>query len=153
MTFDNVNGVIKESLLCRYKIELETSMRGSDFIFDGVNLIYYITNVIKKFKRGGSYIDSLNWIKKNKATINLKKRDGKCFQYAATVPLNCEETKWNPEIISNMKPFINKYNWDKIKNPSKIDDWKTFEKNNLMISLNVFKYQRKGNMPSLYFKI
>ena len=47
MTFDNVNGVIKESLLCRYKIELETSMRGSDFIFDGVNLIYYITNVIK----------------------------------------------------------------------------------------------------------
>ena len=52
-----------------------------------------------------------------------------------------------------MKPFINKYNWDKIKNPSKIDDWKTFEKNNLMISLNVFKYQRKGNMPSLYFKI
>ena len=47
MTFDNVNGVIKESLLSRYQIEIETSMRGSDFIFDGVNLIYYITNVIK----------------------------------------------------------------------------------------------------------
>ena len=36
MTFDNVNGVIKESLLCRYQIELETSMRGSNFVFDGV---------------------------------------------------------------------------------------------------------------------
>ena len=47
MTFDNVNGIIKESLLSRYQIEIETSMRGSDFIFDGVNLIYYITNVIK----------------------------------------------------------------------------------------------------------
>ena len=47
MTFDNVNGVIKESLLSRCQIEIETSMRGSDFIFDGVNLIYYITNVIK----------------------------------------------------------------------------------------------------------
>ena len=44
---------------------------------------------------------------------------------------------WNPERISNIKSFINKYNWDKIKYPSEIDDWKIFEKNNLTIVLNV----------------
>ena len=36
-TYDNANEVIKEifeSLLSRYQIGLETSMKGSDFIFD-----------------------------------------------------------------------------------------------------------------------
>ena len=43
MTYDNANEVIKEifqSLLSRYQNGLETSMRISDFIFDGVNLLY-----------------------------------------------------------------------------------------------------------------
>ena len=33
--------------------------------------------------------------------------DDKCFQYAATVALNYEEIKWNPERFSNIKPFVN----------------------------------------------
>ena len=36
------------------------------------------------FKHHGSYIDSPDWIKKKKTTINLKNKDYKCFQYAAT---------------------------------------------------------------------
>ena len=48
--------------------------------------------------------------------------DDKCFQYAATVPLNYKEIKWNPERVSNIKPLINKYNWKGINCPSKIDD-------------------------------
>ena len=39
----------------------------------------------------GSYIDSPDWIKKEKVTINPKNTDDKCFQYAATVALNYEE--------------------------------------------------------------
>ena len=27
--------------------------------------------------------------------------------------------KWSPKKISNIKPFINNYNWDKIKKPLK----------------------------------
>ena len=39
--------------------------------------------------RGGSYIDSRDWIKKQKATINLiNKKDNKCFQEAVTITLN-----------------------------------------------------------------
>ena len=47
MINDKANKVINklfESLLNRYKSGLETSMRGSNFIFV---FIYYITNVIK----------------------------------------------------------------------------------------------------------
>ena len=70
-------------------------MKGSDFIFDSVQLLYYKCDIVN-FKLGGSYIDSPDWIKKKKAAINPKNNDNKCFQYAATVVLNYEEIKWNP---------------------------------------------------------
>ena len=62
------------------------------------------------FRRDGSYIDSPDWIKRKKATINPKNTAEKCFQNAATFALNFEKIKWNPERVSNIKPFINKYN-------------------------------------------
>ena len=96
-------------------------MRGSDYIFDSVQLLYYKCQSIN-FKREGSYIDSPDWIKKKKATINLKYEDDKCFQYAATVTLNHEDIKRNPQRISKIKPFINKYDWNGIKYPSKFND-------------------------------
>ena len=85
-------------------------MKGSDFIFDSVQLLYYKCHKIN-FKRGDSYIDSPNWIKKKKATIIPENKDDKCFQYGVAVALNCGNIKWNPERVSNIKPFINKYNW------------------------------------------
>ena len=51
--------------------------------------------------------------------------------------LNYGEIKWNPERISNVKPFINKYNRDEIKYQKKIHDWKTLEKDNSTITLDV----------------
>ena len=44
-------------------------MRGSDFIFDCAHLLYCKCHKIN-FKRGGSYIDSPDWIKSKKATTN-----------------------------------------------------------------------------------
>ena len=43
--------------------------------------------------RGGPYIDSPDWIKYKKATINLKNEDDECFKYAITVTLNHERIK------------------------------------------------------------
>ena len=47
------------------------------------------------FKRGSSYFDSLDWIKKKKATISSKNTDDKCFHYSATVALIYGKIKWN----------------------------------------------------------
>ena len=63
------------------------------------------------FKCGGSCIDYSDWIKKKKATINPKKRDDKCFQYAVRVALKYGEIELHPERVSNVKPLKNKYNW------------------------------------------
>ena len=76
-------------------------------------------------------------------TINpINKKDNICFQYAVTVVLNHEERGKNPERITKVKPFINKYNWEGINFPSEKDDWKNFEKNNVTIALNVL-YAKK----------
>ena len=124
------NEVVDESfelLRSRYQINLETSMIGSDFIFDTVQLMHCKCHKIKS-RHGGSYTDSPDWIKKKKAIINPKNEDHQCFQYPVTVALNYGEIELHPERLSNIKPFINKYNWKRINYLSKMDDWKTFEK-------------------------
>ena len=87
--------------------------------------------------RGGSYLDSPKWLKNKAATINPKNNDNKCFQYALTASLNYEQIKNNPERITKIKPFINKYKWKEIEFPSHSKDWKKFELNNKSIALNI----------------
>ena len=56
----------------RYYRNLETSMRGGDFIFDSVQLMYY--NCLKlNFRCGGSYIDSPDQIEKKKSNNKSQK--------------------------------------------------------------------------------
>ena len=66
-------------------------MRRSKFAFDYAQLLYYKYHKIN-FNRGGSNIDSPDWIKNKKATINsVSKKDSKCFQYGLTISLNYRE--------------------------------------------------------------
>ena len=81
-----------DSLKNRYQNNLE-SMKGSEFVFDCVHLLYYKCHKITP-NCSGSYRDSPDWIKSKKSTINsINKRDNKYFQYAVTVALNHEEIK------------------------------------------------------------
>ena len=61
-----------------------------------------------------------------------------------------KKIKWNPETVSNIKPFKNKYNWEKINYPSKIDDWKKLEK--IIQKLLLIFCILKKNTFCLYFK-
>ena len=91
--------------------------------------------------------------KKEKTTINPKNEDDKCFQYAVTVALNYEEIESHPERVANIKPLINKNNWKGINYLSKIDDWKTFEKNNPAIALNILYIKEKEICPACISKV
>ena len=58
---DEIIEIIFESLLERYQEGLEQSLRGSEFIFDSVDALYY--DLIKvSLSRVGSYIDSPEWL-------------------------------------------------------------------------------------------
>ena len=48
---------------------------------------------------------------------------------------------------------MNKHNWERINYPSKIDDWKTFEKNNPTITLNILYTKEKEIFPAYISKI
>ena len=68
-------------------------IKGSEFVFDDVRLLYHKCHKIN-LNRGGLYVDSPDWIKNKNATISpINKKDNKCFQYAVTVVLNHEKSK------------------------------------------------------------
>ena len=54
-----------KSLLQNYQIDLEESTRGSEFVFDGVDLLYYHLQKIS-LKRGASNVYSPKWLKNKK---------------------------------------------------------------------------------------
>ena len=109
--------------------------RESEFEFDGVNCLYYDFNKTS-INRGRSYIDSLKWLKDKKSTINPKNNDDKCFQYAVTLALNLDKIKKDPQRVSKIKPFTEKYNWEDIDFPSPSKGWKKIECNN-EVALNI----------------
>ena len=124
MINDEADEVIKELfdlLKNRYQNNLN-SMKDNEFVFDYFQLLYYKCHKINP-NRDGSNIDSPDWIKNKKPAINpINKKDDKCFQYAVTVVLNHEEVEKDPQRITNIKPFINKYNWEGINFPSEKHD-------------------------------
>ena len=61
---DEVIKKLFDSLKIRYQNNLK-SMKGSEFVFDYVYLLYYKCHKIN-LNRSGSYIDSTDWIKKRK---------------------------------------------------------------------------------------
>ena len=70
---------LSKSLKNRYQNNLE-SIKGSEFVFDYIHLSYYKFQKIN-LNRGGSYIDSPDWIKNKNAKIDpINKKDNKCFQ-------------------------------------------------------------------------
>ena len=75
----------------RYQNNLKL-MGVSDFVLNYVQLLYYKCLKIN-LNHGGSYVDSLYWMKNKKATINPINKENKCLQYTITVALNYEEKK------------------------------------------------------------
>ena len=69
---DKIIDELFESLLQNYQKELEESMRGSNFVFDGVDLFYYHLQKTSLKRTRSSYIDSPELLKNKKGTINPK---------------------------------------------------------------------------------
>ena len=111
-------------------------MRESEFVFESIDLLSYKIHKIS-LDRGGSYIDSPDWIKHKKTIINPKNKDNECSKYSVTAGLNYGKIKKDPQKISKIKPFINQYIWKDIDFPSHSKDWKKFEQNNKVIALNI----------------
>ena len=97
--------------------------------------MHYHLNKIS-LNSGGSYIDSPQWLKNKKATINPKNNDHKCLQYAISVALNHQNIEKDPQRVTKIERFIDQYYWNKIDfhtvKTGKILNW-----NNKSIALNI----------------
>ena len=118
---DDVIDKLFESFLKKYQEGLETKMKGSGFVFESVDLLYYSLHKIT-LKRSRSYIKSPEWLRNKRATINPKSTDNKCFRDAITAALNYNQIPNHPERIPNLMPFFNQYNWKKTEFPSHSKD-------------------------------
>ena len=107
-------------LLQKYQDNLQNKMKGSDFIFNGINYLYYDLNKIT-ISKGGSYIESPKWLKDKKCTINQKNN-------------NIDK---HHQRISKIKLFIDNYNWNDINFPAAKKDWNKFEVDNKNVALNI----------------
>ena len=122
MKGNETNDIITElfNSICRkYQEGPETKMKGSIFIFYCVDLLYYHLHKVS-LNRRGSHIDSPEFIKNKKLTINSQNKDyDECLRYAIIAAFKYAEINNNPERISKLRPFINSYNWKDIEFPSK----------------------------------
>ena len=84
-----------------------------------------------------SELISLAWLQGKKPIIN----NNNDFQNALDDALNYQTTEKNPQRISKLKPYINKYNWEGIDFSAGVKDWKKFEWNNTTIALNTLFIQ------------
>ena len=147
-TSNIINELVNHFYLTMKKNE-QILRNGSDYTFENVEILaIHFRNI--KLKRGKSYIKSPEWISCKKATINPKNKDNKSFQYSITVTLNHQETENHPKRISNIKPFIDKYNWKDIDSPAGIKDWEKFERNNKYIALNILSASAKEKINIIY---
>ena len=67
-----------KSLLQKNYQGLEKAMRGTAFVFDSDYLFHYNLHKIS-LNRSRSYIDSSEWLKNKKVTINPNNNDNKCL--------------------------------------------------------------------------
>ena len=75
-------------------------------INDDVNSYYYFA--IKNWQE----LNSLGWLRaKKEAIINNNNNNNNNFQNALHDALSYQATENNPQRISKLKPYINKYNW------------------------------------------
>ena len=102
---------------------------------DAYNCYYYFA--VKYL----SELNSSGWLKSKNKTIISGDND---FENALDDALNYQNIKTNPERISKLKPYINKYNWKGIKFPPGPEEWIKFERNNKTIALNVLYIPRNA---------
>ena len=103
-------------------------------INDEANNYYYFA--IKNL----SELNSLGWLRGKKEAITNNNNNND-FKNALDDALNYQTTEKDPQRISKLKPYINKYNWEGIEFPARPKDWKKFDRNNKTITLNVLYVQ------------
>ena len=102
-TYDIIR-IIFKSFLQNYQEKLKM-IKGSDFVFESVDLMDYKLHRVR-LKRGGSNIKSSEWLLHKGATINpTNSNDDECLRWSIICALNCTEI-----MKKSLKTYLKKLN-------------------------------------------
>ena len=87
-----------------------------------------------------------------KGIINNYNNYNNNFQNALDDALIYQTIESNPQRISKLNPYINKYNWKGINCPAGSKEWQKLERNNDTIALNVLYVKHNTEKISAVFK-
>ena len=122
---------IVNQMLAHMKTQIENpTLANSKFTLDEVLFLdvnFYQSNLT----RDSSYLLLPDWISRKGAVISPKnENDEECFKWAVTAALHHKEIKSHPKRVSNIRQYVDNYDWHGIEFPVAISKINKFEKNN-----------------------
>ena len=124
-----VNGMIDNM---KFQIK-NPALLNSRFVFD--EFLYLDVNFHQlNLTRGSSYLPLPDWLASKKAIVNPHNDDEECFKSSVITAKN--EGMKDPQRISNLRKFMDNYDWSGLEFPVSIKDIGKFETRN-NISVNV----------------
>ena len=123
----DLNEIVNE-MFAHMRTQIENpALRDNGFRFN--EILFLNVNLHQLNLTGGrSHLPLPDWIATKTAVINPKNEDNECFKWAVTAALHHEEVKSHPERLSNIKQYVNNYNWSGLKFPVAINKIGKFKK-------------------------
>ena len=125
---------IVDGMIANMKFQIENpALLNSRFVFD--EFLYLDVNFHQlNLTRGSSYLPLPDWLARKKAIVNPHNNDEECFKWSV---ITVEKVGMkDPQRLSNLRKFMDNYDWSGLEFPVSIKDIGRFETWN-NISVNV----------------
>ena len=125
---------IVDGMTANMKFQIENpALLNSRFVFD--EFLYLDVNFHQlNLTRGSSYLPLPDWLVRKKAIVNPHNDDEECFKWSVIAAENAGMK--DPQRVSNLRKFMDNYDWSGLEFPVSIKDIGKFETRN-NISVNV----------------
>ena len=125
---------IVDGMIANMKFQIENpALLNSRFIF--VEFLYLDVNFHQlNLTRGSSYLPLPDWLARKKAIVNSHNNNEECFKWSVIAAENAGMK--DPQCVSNLRTFMDNYDWSGLEFPVSIKDIGKFETRN-NISVNV----------------
>ena len=125
---------IVDGMIANMKFQIENPvLLNSRFVFDEflyLDIDFHQLNLT----RGSSYLPLPDWLARKKAIVNPHNDDEECFKWSVIATENAGMK--DPQCVSNLRKFMDNYDWSGLEFPVSIKDIGKFETRN-NISVNV----------------
>ena len=125
---------IVDGMIANMKFQIENpALLISRFVFDEfpyLDVNFHQLNLTK----GSSYLPLPEWLARKKAIVNPHNDDDECFKWSVIAAENAGMK--DPQRVSNLRKFMDNYDWSGLEFPVSIKDIGKFETRN-NISVNV----------------